>query len=293
MSELFRRAFKLAIGSIVIDGTAVDYFPLDIAFTVAKSVKKEPNTIELQVFNLSADHRSEIESSRDVAVDLHAGYAGNMELIFSGDLRVSSTRKVSKSKKSKTKLATKREALETITEISADDGGRAYRDARIAASYPPGVTVSALISACISAMSIGSGNLRDYATSSTITGIGATYPTGTVLYGKARDELDRIIRSAGLRWSIQNGNLQILSGNNPIQETAVLLNYETGLIGSPEKASDGTITARSLLIPELMPGRKVVLESKTGRDQCIIKRVVFSGDSAGNDWYASLEMRTY
>lgn len=293
MTELFQRAFRLTIGTIDIDGRSGLLFPLDLSFDVSKSTKREPNTCAIKVYNLSPAQRHEIESTRSLQINLSAGYKNFVELIFSGDLRLAknTTRRAGKGK-GKGKLGFVRDPLEVITEIEAGDGGTAYRDARVSRSYPSGTEVTTVLRGIIDVMGIGAGNLTEFG-SLPISGIGTAYQTGTVVYGKARDELNRIIRSAGLSWSIQNGNLQILRGNTPVQNTAVLLTGDTGLIGSPEREIDGTITANTLLIPELMPGRKVVIESKAVDAQCIIKRVTFIGETFGNEWNAKLELKEY
>jgi len=287
MTELFRRSWSLTIGTLKIDATDINVPSLSVNFVVTKSLKREPNSIELDITNLSPSHREEIEGMSDVAIELSAGYVDAEDVIFSGDLRVAKNKK-----KPKLKIGSSREQIEVITEIDGEDGGRYYRSSRVNKSYAPGTGVITVLQDAVSAMGIGVGNLSEYA-GEQIEGLGATFAEGAVLYGRAHEELNRIVRSMGLTWSIQGGNLQLLKNSVPVQDAAVKLSSDTGLLGSPTKESNGKIKANALLIPELYPGRKVVLESKDLTAQAVVNRVVFKGDSAGNEWSAALELKEY
>jgi hypothetical protein len=289
VTELFRRAWKLEIGGLEIDATDGDP-SMSIAFKVMRSLKKEPNSIELDMFNLSSDHRSEIEAMSEVDIVLSAGYVGSEDVIFSGDLRVA--RNLRRLVEGKNTVKITRQQLEVVTEIDGEDGGKKYRENRVNKSYVPGTPISTALADVVTAMGIGTGNLGQFS-GETITGIGATFAEGMVLFGKAEDELDRLVKSMGLTWSVQGGNLQLIQNSVPLMETAVELTQDTGLVGSPTKESDGTIKATSLLIPELYPGRKVVLKSKDLDAQTIVNRVTFSGETDGNDWNAELELKEY
>jgi hypothetical protein len=288
MPELFKRAWRLQIGQLLIDASTPANKPLSIRFKVMKSVKKEPNTIELDVMNLSKDHRGEIESAKDVQLQLSAGYVDNIQVIFDGSLRLAKNKK-----KRKNTASVKRIGLEVITEIEGEDGGTAYRDAFVSASFPAGTPVTSVFKSIIREMGIGEGNLVEFSRFSSIRGIGNQYQEGTVVHGKAHREMNRLVKALGLTWSVQNGNLQLLEGGKSLQETAVRLTPSSGLIGSPSKENDGSITCTALLIPDLYPGRKVVIDARDVDVQAIIQRVTYNGDTAGAEWYAQMELKEY
>lgn len=292
MPELFQRAWTLQVGRLLIDASTPSNKPLSINFKVTKSVKKEPNTIELDVINLSPDHRGEIESATDVQLTLSAGYVSNIQVIFDGSLRLAKNKKRQK-KKRKNTVGSQRIGLEVITEIEGEDGGTAYRDAFVSSSFPAATPVTSVLRSAVRAMGIGEGNLTEFGAFSSIKGIGSQYGEGAVLYGRAHRELDRLVRALGLTWSVQNGNLQLLEGGKSLQETAVKLTTKSGLIGSPSKENDSTITVTALLIPDLYPGRKVVIDAKDVDVQAIIQRVTYIGDTAGVEWYAQMELKEY
>ena len=60
-------------------------------------------------------------------------------------------------------------------------------------------------------------------------------------------------------------------------------------MGSPQPGEDGLIAARSLLLPDLLPGRKVEIVSKEVDGFFQVQRSRFTGDTTGGDWYVDIE----
>lgn len=285
MTELFRRAWTLRAGSIFIDGRQPGQIrPLDVSFQVEKSTKREPNKFSATIRNLSPEHRSELESSSRISISLDAGYQDLISTIFEGDLRDARSKKAAK---------IRLDQVDYLTELEGEDGGRSYREATVQRSFGPGTSVAAVLEAAVDALGIGAGNLRELGAAVALEDGGGTYPEGTVLSGQAHREVDRIVRSVGLSWSVQNGAMALRRRGQPLETTAVLLTTRTGLIGSPTKDNEGVISAVSLLRPDLYPGRRVVLRSRTVEAQTYVDRVRYVGDTAGADWNAELELKEY
>jgi hypothetical protein len=140
-------------------------------------------------------------------------------------------------------------------------------------------------------MGIGEGNLGELGTDATLAdGDLSSYELGTVLSGVAHRELDRIVRSCGLTWSVQSGVLQLRRAGRALNTTAIRLSPQTGLIGSPSIDADGYVECTSLLNGATYPGRPVVLESRAINGGFQVRRVRHVGDTAGNDWYNELTL---
>ena len=297
MSELFRRAWDIRVGTVQIAGEGAgegaERATLDCAFEVELSTAREPNTAAVKIWNLSPSHRQALERTETLALRIAAGYVDSISILFDGDVRVAQSRRRVEAHRSAQsrlgRLVTLADVVDVITEIEAEDGGRAYRDARVQQSFAAGTPVVSVLRAAVEALGIGEGNLAEIAADPTMSGVG-TYSEGTVLSGQAYREVDRIVRSIGLTWSIQAGVLQLRSGREPLQVTAVRLTPSTGLIGSPAADADGYITALSLLHPGLYPGRPVVLESREISGSFAVRRVRYVGDTAGADWQAELTL---
>ena len=293
MAELARRYWAITVGSVRVSGMGAlggaASESLDVAFEVTKSIQREPNTASVKIWNLSPSHRRALEAADTLALRVEAGYVGRSGILFDGDVRVAASRRRAAEHRQRQSrlgsLAVTGDVVDVITEIEAEDGGNSWRDARVNRSFGPGTPVSSVLAAAVDAMGIGRGNLAELGADPTLSGVG-TYTEGTVLSGQAHREVDRIVRGIGLRWSIQNGNLQLQRGRAPLAVEAVRLSPETGLIGSPAPDADGYVEAVSLLNSGLYPGRPVVLESRDISGSYSVRRVTYQGDTAGPDWYA-------
>jgi hypothetical protein len=97
----------------------------------------------------------------------------------------------------------------------------------------------------------------------------------------------------GKAYSIQNGDLQITDIGKPVNLPAHLVSQANGLVGSPEMGRDDKgvpqVKFKSLLTAEIFPGRQVKLESEQVNAYFRCTKVVYAGQSYGNDWYAEAE----
>ncbi len=282
MTRLIQRDYRLVIDELDVTG-------LDITFDVTRTLKKTDNTAEIDIFNLRADHRKQIEDQPFPRVILEAGYkrsptdpdkSAPMSVIFNGLLRDTNSRR--------------EPTGDWITTISSRDGRaqrkKGERQGRIARSFPPGTSITKVVQECARAMGVGVGNLASLR-SVEFPRAGAIYSCGTVLSGDAANELDGILRSAGLEYSIQNGVLQILSRAQALNNLAVVLTPETGLLGSPSISSSGVASGECLLIPDLFPGRKIEIRSASVLGFFVMTHCKYRGDTRDNDWTIGFEAK--
>lgn len=272
MTLLFKRAARIVIDVIelVVD-PADPGSSLDVAFSIERSLQPEPNTAEIQVWNLNPDHRSQLEELDRVAVTVEAGYEEQTALLFSGTVRT---------------VFTTREGPDLITTLQSGDGEKEYQQSRVNLSIAAGTPNNSVLQQVTKALGVNEGNL-----SSAVLPTAPLFPQGGVLSGSASQIMTRITQSLGFEWSIQEGALQLLLANAPLAATATLLKSDTGLVGSPSVDSEGILTAQSLLIPEIFPGRLIVLESERLSGNYRVEKCNYSGDTAGSDWYIDLEAK--
>jgi hypothetical protein len=284
--RLFRRAWDVQVGTLRLHGDSSAH-SLDLSFDITKDTTHAPNTAQVRVFNLSPDHRRQIEETANLRLTVSAGYEDGMTSLFTGDVHVAESRRRRRASKKKDGVTISQEGVDVMTILEAQDAGRAYSSAMIQQSFAAWTSLVDVLRACVRAMGIGEGNLASADVPTT------TYAEGTVVSGRAWRELDRLVRSAGLTWSVQDGVLQLLRGSTPLRQTAVRLSSSTGLVGSPAVDVDRTVSCTALLIPGLIPGRQVVLESERTSGSYRVKRVNYRGDTAGSDWYANLVLEAY
>jgi hypothetical protein len=280
---LFKREYILTVDTLRIT-------QLDISFNINRTLSREPNTAEISIRNLTESNRKRLEESAEVPVVLEAGYqqpqnavvfglnntfASSMSAIFNGDLR---------------EIFTERDGPDLVTKVTSGDGEKRKRRARINKGFAPGTTLRTVIEALANAMGVGLGNIRRISNPSFLNA-GATFPSGTTASGDAGEVLGQILRSAGLTYSIQDGELQILSLTTALDAAAVVLNSGSGLIETPSIASDGTMRARTLMIPDLFPGRKVQFDSDAVTGFGRVETAEYVGDTAGSDWFIDIECK--
>lgn len=281
MSRAFRRAWSVTIGTTRIESGTNE---LALKFSVEKSLEREPNKATVQIANLRPDRRRQLEQLSSPQIELRAGYIDMEDVIFVGDAR---------------DIWSERDKTDVVTNIEAEDGGRSYRTATLERSFTPNVSVVTVLRACTDAMGVGIGNAASIISSAELDTAGDRFAGGVVLSGQAWRSLDRICRSCSLSWSIQNGVLQLRQAGLPAETRAIRLAPSTGLIGSPtrgmrdERTNRVAYQARCLIMPGLYPGRVITLESSEINGGFLCRRVGFSGDSSGEDWFAELELEEY
>jgi hypothetical protein len=115
--------------------------------------------------------------------------------------------------------------------------------------------------------------------------------TGYVASGDAVSQLDRVCRSCGLEWSVQDNQLQLLERGKALQEDGIVLAPGSGLLESPELGKGGVVRCKALMIPGLYPGRRVELRTQHVRGVYRIETTHHKGGfDAGDDWGAELEL---
>lgn len=281
MAQLFRRKAKLLVAIPVGDSLTefrADVYEIEdlrLRFRVVKTLRKEPNTAEVTVTNLSQRSRAELQD-KAFRVTLQAGYADTIATVFIGDAR---------------DVDSRRAGPDWETKIQAGDGERGYRHGRVSESFKGGTSVAAVVRKFAQGMGV------DVATASGFLGelAGKQFVTGYTAHGRASRELDRLLRRSGYEWSVQDGKLLVAKPDAAGFESAVELSPDTGMVDSPEMASPEkkggkpTLRIKSLLQPTLLPGSKVVVRSTQHKGAFKIKKVTHTGDTAGGEFYSELE----
>lgn len=311
MATLFPRSWKVQVDTL-------DVSALDLEFKVLATLKPEPNKCTLTLWNVNADHRAQLLKRNrpnpasnklvGVPVQLEAGYTNNTSVIFSGDLR---------------EVSSQRDGVDWKTVLSGDDGGRAYREARFPSgglSFRKGASIGNILKQCCDAMGIGIGNAADFETTAQISGFGSTLPGPMVFDGAVAKGVDRLLASVGLTWSVQRGSLQLRKKGAALDMAAINLSPSTGLLGSPDACMDSSVSLgnpqqlaaaaklatkkpkpfnpsvikiKSMMIPGMIPGRKIVLDSANFSGGFYLTECLYVGQSWSNDWHIESVARVY
>jgi hypothetical protein len=213
-----------------------------------------------------------------VKFSLECGYVDTgVKQIFQGDVR---------------HISHVREDADWRTVLKSGDGERAFQFARISESLGPKATNSDVIKRLSAKLGLGLGNSARAAAS-----IPGSFEQGIVLSGPVSRELDKVLKGTGYEWSIQDEQLVILSASEVSGQDVPLITPDSGLIGSPEfgapqvKGGQPQLHFRSLLNANIKPGAKVQVQCERFPLGVSVKcsKVEHNGDTAGQDWYTTVE----
>jgi hypothetical protein len=270
MAELFERRCR-----VIVDD--VDVRELRVSFTVTKTAKKEPNVCEVAISNLNEDTRRRLKG-KGSKVFLQAGHEETMGTLFTGDART---------------VEHLREGPTTLTRIKCGDGERAYAFAHASQGWAAGVRAADVVAYLVTALGVQPGNaitkVRAYR------GPLHQFANGYTVHGRASTELNALLKSMGFAWSIQDGALQVLEPGESAQATALVLSPDSGLVGSPEhgtpdkKGNPSVMKCKSTLLPELRPGRRIILDARDTKGTYRVVSVRHRGDTHSGDWHSELE----
>lgn len=249
---------------------------LEVKFKIEHTLRKNPNTCDITIFNCAPDTQAFLQQ-KPLVCQIAAGYNGVARLLFEGDVRFAMTELKSPN-------------YETLLQLG--DGDCNHRFSRVRRSYKGGTTIRQVITDCVTSFgySIPSNLSRDPALDRQITG-------GTVSHGPAKDELTRLLAPLGYTWSIQNGVFQALGATEAVSGHAWPVDQHHGMIGTPNFGSPPRsgkpphMKVRMELYPELTCGCLIDLTSKTKSGRFRVERVTHEGSSIGDgDFVTEIEI---
>lgn len=247
-----------------------------ISFDIEKTLEDDPNPATLTIWNLAPDTRAAV-TVKPVQIRIQAGYRDEpIETLFLGDLK---------------QAQTYRDGSDVLTKILIADGERCM-NARVSTAFGAGTTARAQIGTIAGKMGLAVprnvNEAKEFVQS---------VASGKTLQGPARGAMTNVVRKLGGKWSVQDGQLQILLGNDVRADQALVIAEESGMIGSPEfgapndKGDPPTLTVRHYLYPQCKPGGKVFVQGEFVRGLFRIEKVKHSGDSHSGDWLTTLECK--
>lgn len=241
---------------------------LRIVFDIKKTSNSEPNKGKIQIYNLTKASQTlaEKKANGTLFLKLYAGYGDKLETIFTGDINTSLTR---------------RDGGDVITEFECGDGETQYQETVVNKSFSPGVNFKDVLSTAAKSFGLPINSISGVKDEQFINGLSVS--------GQSKNVMDDLTKKQGLKWSIQNGALQVTGPDGKVEGRMVVLRADTGLIGSPKKKDKGAFEFISLLQPKIFPGCLVRLESKFLKGDFVAKTVIHKGDSVEGDYFTTVE----
>lgn len=269
-TRLYDRDIRLTIADLEMNAARIE-------FEITKSLKPEPNTCEIRVYNLNPSHRAHLATPAKLPVRLSAGYKGALTQLYLGEVR---------------RAQHTTQGADILTTVSTADSEDVLKKIRI--NQPIGNAKPAeVLGMLVRALGVSEGNASQMVAKLRARGSADVYGKSAVLSGHVRDELTDFCKSSGIEWSVQDGRLQFLDLNQPLEGAAVEISPSTGLVGSPSVDNKGLAQAKCLMIPLLVPGRKVSFNSMHLKGGYRVIHCKYSGDTHGQDWTTEIVCKKY
>lgn len=280
MRQFLRKVRLTASGStggFVVNPGGIQEHELKIEFDVSKGISGSANTATIKIWNLNEGHRNSIGKEFD-DIMLEAGYmppegGSNVGIIFSGQMR---------------DVEHKREAEDIITYLACGDGDRAFRRATISKTFKAGTKVEDVVDEITKQLEkegVKRGETK--------------YPDNMPKFerpysmcGSCTRELDRLGRSRGFYWNLQNGTFEIVPSDGYVGDV-VVLSSQSGLIDTPTITDNG-VKASALLNPQVRPNRRVkilseVLEMNAEGSMYRVSNATYKGDNRDGDFRVEIQ----
>lgn len=290
-ARLWRRYLSLVFTDA--GGKRLSLADLRTTFSIRQFDIQSPNTADIFIYNMSEELTEELKREY-TKISVWCGYEQNFSPIFEGSIKQFRSGRSS--------------PTDTYFNVKAADGDTAYTQAVINRTLSSGSTAGDILAAILEALApfgITRGSVAPLPPDRS--------PRAIVLSGMVRDVLREQTQSWGMNWTFQNNRLNIhpLAGR-ALENTAVVLNSATGMIGRPEQTIEG-VKVRSLLNPQIVSGSTIHINNRSiqegqydlsylGEVQNELLRLVritedgfyrviaadHTGDTNSNDWYTDI-----
>lgn len=233
-SRQYKRTVQIVVGKAG-SGIAIDQ-TLKVTLEISKTVDPDPNYAILKIYNLNQSNEEKIKNEFDDVI-VNAGYKDSVRLIFRGNIK---------------HVYRYREGNDLITEIEAGDGDKDFRNAIMNETLAAGTSNAQLVDRAVKSFST--------TVKGEIQAVQRQRLRGKVISGNTRDILTDIANESSANWSIQDGQLQIVKVDGVLPDEAIVVNADTGMLGTPE-INDKGIAVKALLNPQFRVNGVIKLDN--------------------------------
>ncbi len=255
---------------------------LRIRFTVIKTLLGYPNKGRIEIFNL-AESKIQRITQRDSVVRLFGGYAGQTALLFEANVV----------NYFKTRLS-----ADSIFTLITGSSNTAWEKSAFTKTFEAGIAVDGIITEVANSFSgVTVGTIE-------INPEWKTKLSPLTLSGSSAQIMNTLSRDYNFDWAIEQNQLNVIPrGFVLVDKPIFVVNPQTGLIGAPTLTELGA-DFRILINPEILPGRRVQMNSNTvqlgqaGLEFRKVRTVAdgiykvmetrLIGDTRGQDWYTDI-----
>ena len=184
--------------------------------------------------------------------------------------------------------------VDRVTEVELGDGLLGLRDGYLNQAFAPGTLVENVLRAAEAAI----GAKRSLTGEAFVTAVAPNavvtqLSNGYVAAGRATDTIDEVVDLYGLQWWVRDGEVYYVPQGAVLNDFSVLLQQGSSLLDFQEPQGFEDTKGRSLLQPDVVPGRGLLLLDAAGVPLNAVgfrcNSVVHAGDTHGDAWYSDFE----
>lgn len=236
MTRQWLRNCEIIIGKA---GTGLSVKNLRIKFEIVKTTDKTPNTCNVKIYNLKFENANKIRDQyQDVIIN--AGYKDAVKTIFVGDIKY---------------FYRYREGTDWIVELECGDGHYAFQNSITSVTIRKENTSQQEYEALIR-------NFSDHGVTAGHTKELTERPRirGKVISAPTHEAMDSVAKAQGKQWFIQDKQVVMLGEKEVLPNQAIVINSQTGLIGSPEQGEQ-SVKVKCLLNNNIKIGSVIQLNN--------------------------------
>lgn len=250
---------------VLVKNKIIEIDKLKIKFDIKKSRTREQNKATIEIYNLNETTRANIKNE-GVTVELYAGYADDVGLIFRGDIR---------------EVFHKKNNADMITTITAGDGDNALRNSNVNLTLPSNSLLLEQVEMLAEKLEgIKKGKIIG------IDGLEGN-KRATTFVGTVREELDRLAIKYDFSYTVENHVFNLVRNK---QHTGLgeVISVESGMIEAPVATEKG-VDVKTLLNNNLKCNDLFKLEAKFLSRTYRIDELNFKGDTHGTEWFSAIK----
>lgn len=250
---------------VLVKGKIIEIRDLRIKFDIKKSRSREQNKASIEIYNLNETTRANIKDE-GVTVELFAGYANDVGLIFRGDIR---------------EVFHKKNNADMVTTVTAGDGDNALRNSNINLTLPADASLKEQVELLAEKLEgIKKGKIVG------IEGLEGN-KRATTFVGSVREELDRLAVKYDFAYTVENHVFNLVR-NRQSMGLGEVISVESGMIEAPI-ATDKGVDVKTLLNNNLKCNTLFRLESKHLKRDYRVDDLSFKGDTHSSEWFSYIK----
>ena len=270
MSLRFDRQYRLFIRFTATDVVEITP-PLNIKFEAKKTIISDVNELKLQIFNLNLDKRNKLikdkaqqsGNEKYLQVILQVGYSTLVD-VFIGNVYEAGSSKV---------------GADWITTLVCKDGGFDFRNSFTSKTVAPSIDITDELIKDMPNTNKGKISRPN------------TRIRPKVLVGNTTNLIEENLQDDEA-YFIDNEKLNVIKNNELLDDFAVEVSKDTGLLNAPLK-QESFIICETLMNPVIKVGGQILLKSSIIELNNLyrVDTMQFTGDFRGQDWKQTLYLR--